>query len=339
MKKRAWLYAILIAVSGTLVTWLFLLENEGTTRPQLYDFTVEDTASVDRITIRDKRPMETVLTRTRDGWRVNGGYLARPDAIEILLETLKRQEMRSFAPEKAKKRVLNMMSTRGTEVIVEAEGEVVKHFYVGGNAPDLLGTYMMIRGSDGPYQVHIPGFNGFLNTRYFADPNMWRNRTLVSIDAENIERISLEYHHDPEAGYAIRQSPVGTVHVTSWPAGEKLVFDTAAVLGYLQEFRQTYFEGLITPRDRIWDKKDSILTSQPVFTLRVDGKDDRDTKLVAYYKSVLSRTTNTNEPLQYDQDRYYALLNGEDFILIQNYGMRKMLRERSYFQNTPVVKK
>ena len=200
MKKRAWLYAILIAVSGTLVTWLFLLENEGTTRPQLYDFTVEDTASVDRITIRDKRPMETVLTRTRDGWRVNGGYLARPDAIEILLETLKRQEMRSFAPEKAKKRVLNMMSTRGTEVIVEAEGEVVKHFYVGGNAPDLLGTYMMIRGSDGPYQVHIPGFNGFLNTRYFADPNMWRNRTLVSIDAENIERISLEYHHDPEAG-------------------------------------------------------------------------------------------------------------------------------------------
>lgn len=340
MKNRIWLYVVLIAVLGALVIWFALFDDENTTRPQLYDFTVEDTSAVDRIVIKDKRPMVTVLTRSEDGWLVNDQYPVRPDAMEVLLETLKRQEMRSFAPEKAKQRVMNQMSTRGVEVIVESDGEQIKHFYVGGNAPDLLGTYMMIDGSDGPYLVHIPGFNGFLNTRYFADPALWRDRSIVGISAERIESVSLQYHREPEMGFRVEQPEVGVVNVVTVPGEQPINFDSTAALGYLQEFRRIYFEGLITPDDRIWEKKDSILNSQPVFTLRVDGEGDRDTELVAYYKSALPGTVNADgNPRAYDLDRLYALLNGTEFILIQNYALRKVLRDRSYFEQSAVVKK
>ncbi|MCE2495550.1 MAG: DUF4340 domain-containing protein [Flavobacteriales bacterium] len=340
MKNRIWLYVVLIALLGGLVLWMAYFQNENTTRPQLYNFTVEDTSAVYRIVIKDKRPMETVLTRTADGWMVNGEHHVRPDAMEVLLETLKRQEMRSFAPEMAKERVMNQMSSRGVEVIVESNGESVKHFYVGGNAPDLLGTYMMIDGSDGPYLVHIPGFNGFLNTRYFADPALWRDRSIVGVSPERIESVSIQYHREPEMGFRVEQPEVGVVKVVTMPGEQAMSFDSTAALGYLQEFRRIYFEGLITEDDRIWEKKDSILNSEPVFTLRVDGEGGRDTELVAYYKSAPPGTTNSDgNPRAYDLDRFYALLNGKDFILIQNYALRKILRDRSYFEGSAVVKK
>lgn len=340
MKNRLGLYVVIALILGAVVVYLTMFKDENTTRPQLYDFTVQDTAAVDRIVIKDKRPKETVLVRTEDGWMVDGQYPVRPDAMEVLMETLKRQEMRSFAPEKAKERVMNMMSTRGVEVIVESDGDAVKHFYVGGNAPDLLGTYMMIKGSDGPYLVHIPGFNGFLNTRYFADPMLWRDRSIVGISADRIESLSLQYHREPEAGFAIEQSSVGTVAVRSWPGNEPILFDSAAALGYLSEFGQIYFEGLITEEDRIWAKKDSILGSEPVFTLRIEGAGDRDTELVAYYKKALPGTVNEDgTPRSYDLDRFYALLNGQDFILIQNYALRRILRSRNYFKGEALVSK
>ena len=333
MKNKNGIYALILLILAALVVWFTYFKNENTTRPQLYDFSIKDTASIDRIIIQNKRPQKTVLTKNQEGWLVNDSYPVRPDAMRTILETLYRQEMRTFTPEAAKERIVNMMSTQGTEVIVEGDGKEMIHFFVGGNAPDMLGTYMMIKGSDGPYAVHIPGFNGFLSSRYFSDPVQWRDRTLVSAAASKITEVTLVYTNAPESSFKIQRSDDGKVQVTNPNSNEPIAFNEDAVLGYLEEFKRVYFEGVISPEDRIWPKRDSIILSVPVFTLRVDQKDGKTWKIEAFNKSALAGEVDAQgNTLQYDRDRYYALLNDTDFILIQNYALRKILRSSAYFE-------
>ena len=333
MKNKNLVYAVILLALVALVVWFSFFKNENTTRPQLYNFSVLDTASIVQITIQNKRPQKTVLTKTEEGWKVSGQYFVRPDAMRTLLETLYRQEMRTFTPEAAKERIVNMMSTQGTEVIVESFEGTMLHFFVGGNAPDMLGTYMMIKGSDGPYAVHIPGFNGFLSSRYFSDPAQWRDRTLISAPAAKITEVTLNYAEAPQSSFRITKDDSGVISVVNPITGADLPFNEEAVLGYLEDFKRIYFEGVISSEDRIWPKRDSIVNSIPIFTLRVDQKNGKTWAFQAFNKSAQDGETSKEGNLQsYDRDRYYALLNDTDFVLIQNYALRRILREASYFE-------
>ena len=97
-KKTLWMLLPLIAA---LVWWLNQTDDRGMGElsEESYAFGIEDTASVDRIVISNKVPQRVKLYRNKQGvWQLNGRPI-RKDAMEVLMETLKRMTMRNFVPE------------------------------------------------------------------------------------------------------------------------------------------------------------------------------------------------------------------------------------------------
>jgi hypothetical protein len=300
-------------------------------REQNYDFAYTDTAAVDRIVIWDKTPDTVVLTREKSGWKVNGAYAARPDAVEVILETLHRMALRNFPQKSALPAIVEAMSTYGKEVTVYANGEEVKHFYVGTETPDMLGTYMMLHGADQPYAVYIPGFNGYLSSRFFTREDLWRDRTVFGVDHREVREVRMRYFDSTAASVALTRGSDGSYAVYPLLANGSKGAPLAnprdlSVQAAFAAFRTLMYEGMIIPTDKIFSKQDSLRKSQPAFELYLRSK-DQDWTLTAYHvPGDPEAVPYEGAPAsRFDPDRFYAFLSDGRFVLIQRHGFQSAL--------------
>lgn len=207
MSKKNIFYLIVFVVLLVIAGWLVNSSNSGSTieRKMDYSFKVQDTASIDKIIIKDKKPTQVTLTKDKKGtWYVNNDFKARQDAMGTLLETLYRMELSNFINERTKTIVIKRMAVYGKEVQLFKNGKHFKTFYVGTDAPSEMATYMMNKGADAPYAVHMPGFNGFLSTRFFTQPELWRSRDLTDMDPRNIREVEMYYPDSAGASFKLR---------------------------------------------------------------------------------------------------------------------------------------
>jgi hypothetical protein len=134
-----------------------------------YDFAVPDTSSITKVVLRDKKPSSVTLERTAKGWVVDSVYPVRKDAIEVLLKTLSEVRLKNFVTESAVPEIEQRMTVYGKWVEVFVGEQRVKHYIVGTETPDMLGTYYKMVGAELPFSVYIQGFNGYLSTRFLQN--------------------------------------------------------------------------------------------------------------------------------------------------------------------------
>lgn len=331
MKKKTGLYIIGFGVLAFLAFWLIKQNRGSGTVAKLakeYDFKIQDTAAIDRIVIADKTPAEVDLQRTSNGWKMDGKKTVRNDAIEVLMETFYRQELRNFVPEQSKPNVLKSINVTGREVKVYQKGKLVKHFFVGGDTPDQNGTYMMMKDASQPYTVHIQGFNGYLSTRFFANRELWLDRTIFGFDNIDIKKASVTYTDRPDLSFEVQVKDLENISVLNGYGQVVPNINILAAQYFLASFRSTKFEGLIVPSDIAFGQQDSIKKYQaPAFTIKATNKKDATLTLTAYYIPAAEETFDSDgTPMVWDPDRLYAFLSDGRFVLIQYYGMGAMLR-------------
>jgi hypothetical protein len=97
----------------------------------------------------------------------------------------------------------------------------------------------------------------------------------------------------------------------------------------LQGVAKANFEGMIVETDEIWPKKDSIVSSTPVFTLKVTRADGQETTLSGYHiKAADGILDAAGNPMQWDADRMYGYISDGRFTLIQYFGLSRVLKSR-----------
>jgi hypothetical protein len=327
-------FIVLLAVAG----WLITAEGDSNSTISLegqdrYAFTISDTASVDKIIIKDKSPSEVVLSRSKGGWLVNGEFKARKGAMLTLLGTLSRMEMRNFIEEKMQQTVIRRMSVYGREVQIFKNGELYRVFYVGTESQDEMATYMMIKGSDQPFAVHIPGFNGFLSSRFFTQPYLWKSRDIISINKSAIKEIEMLYPDSAEASFKVNRFSGDSVYVTNLSTGEVLKNRNRVNTNlFLSAFRNLKYEGAIIPSDPIYERRDSLLSNQPLFRLTITDINGKKTSLSGYRIKGPLEQYDPDVPLkEYDPDRMHGFINNEQMVLIQYVGLKNVLKTYSYF--------
>ncbi|MDZ7847739.1 MAG: hypothetical protein U5L96_13780 [Owenweeksia sp.] len=103
MKRNILIYLLMILLLGGVAWWLLSDKNKTTTLEDLkeeYSFSISDTSAIDKIVLANKTPSKVTLVRGEKGWLVDGQYPAREGAVNTLLETLHRMEMRNFVAER-----------------------------------------------------------------------------------------------------------------------------------------------------------------------------------------------------------------------------------------------
>ena len=345
--------ALLVVIAGVLIWNNRYL---STVRGDDADFMVWDTASVTKFYLADRDEHESLLERQDDGtWMLNGTYKAHPKQVQNFLTTLYKVRIKMPVSVASHDNIVKMMASGSTKVEVyqnvprinlfnriklfyhEARTKV---FYVGDATKDSSGTFMLKEGAEKAYIVHIPGFRGFITTRFTAIPDDWRHHGVFGAQIADIESVSVEFNREPQSSFRVSNIGRHQYELTRLADNSTLPYDTLKVINMLSSFSDLRFETLlnnILPQQKI----DSVVSSPFLHKVTLTTKDGKTSELITFEKLVVNKTIKELEGLvddhgnlldPIDHDRVYGLINdGKDFVLIQYYAFDKVLNPIEYY--------
>ena len=349
---------IIIAALLVVIAGLLIWNNRylSTIRGDDADFMVWDTASITKIYFADRFDHESLLERQDDGWMLNKTYKAHSKQIEYFLTTLYKVRVKMPVSRASHDHIVKQLAVNSTKVEVYQmvprinlfnriklfnHEKRTKVFYVGDATKDSSGTFMLKEGSDKAYIVYIPGFRGFISTRFTANPDDWRDHTVFNASLADIQSVTVEFNRHPESSFRIDNTGRHQYTLTRLEDQTSLPYDTLKVINMLSSFNDLRFESLLNNLMNP-QRRDSILQSPYLHKITLTTKDGVTSQLTTFEKLVTNtaiqeiegRVDENGNPLDpIDHDRIYGLMNdGKDFVLLQYYIFDKVLHPVEYYE-------
>ena len=318
--KNNKIYLVLLIILVAVAVWFYFTEKNGTIKQELRDFAVEDTASVSKIFMVNKNNKSILLERVNEGtWQVDGKYIARKDAVDLILKTLKRIDIKSPVSKASFENVVRNLAATNTKVDIytDDEDKPFKTFYIGGPTQDQYGTYMMLENSSTPFITYIPGFSGYLSSRFFLDEYAWRDTRIFKYSFNQIKEVSLEIVDKPEKSY--RAVNNGNNSFSLFHLSDNSVvdnFDTVVVKQYLAMFKKVNYERIANEISE--RKRDSIFNSKPLYIIKLKDDQNKETTITTFTRPK-PESTDSIRLNEFDPDRMYARINDDNEVVIVQY--------------------
>lgn len=326
--QRIIIYLLVLIMLGAGVYFLVFRDKGNAFGDTEAAFNIKDTSDVGKIFLARTNGETITATRTDSGWVINNGqYEARESMLKSLMRTLKLQQPSYPVPEYMHNSVVKSMAGSSVKVeLYNRKGEHITTFYVGSEALNFKGTFMIQEHAKTAYIVQIPGFNGYLTPVYSTDIDDWRDRTVIDLPADDIVSVSVKYMGEPLNSFTINQDS-GKVAVTVEPgiAGSNPLNERRAKV-YLKYFTEIYCEGFLNGMVGL----DSTIASMPKFcTMDIVGKNNFHQYIEMFRAPLSKRSKNlaTAKEGGYDIDRFYGVMNGgKDTALLQANTFEKLFR-------------
>lgn len=343
MKKNQGLVILLVLiVLAGIALWVKNTKGKSSTlNEESRQFKVEDTASINKIILSDKKGNTVTLERTKNGWMVNKTYHARPDAIQTLLYTIRMVDVKYPVPKSMKAGVLRTMAGFATQVKIYAHNKLIKQYYVGHNTQDYEGTFMLLtnlddnKNYDEPFICHIPGFTGYLTVRYFTNPEEWRSKLVIHVTPPEINYVEYKNLEKPDSSFKIIILNTNEFAVFNGQ-GQQINAHSLKVKQYLAYLQNLNANALLTHSEK--HLVDSIARLRPFAELHLSYKNPPHTKIYQFYYKPSSPEINSKYGKEYTYDpdhlyiRYQAWETNEiETALIQCYVFGKIFQNYSYF--------
>ena len=300
-------------------------------------FAWKNTEELQRIVLKSADGNKMELVKQQGGWKINGKYAPKADALQALLEVLQRVEYLYPVPKAAHDHVVRELLTESIVVeLYTTDQQPVKKYWVGGATLDGKGTYMLLerngKPASRPYITYIPGFRGYLTTRYQPDEAGWRSRQIFALQPEQIQEMRLIYPADSQRSFIIVQPRPGQFDLK--PITESFrIADTPThryIRQYLGVFENIHAEAFSPDNS----SKDSLKQTTPWCHFLVTDTTGKQTRLALYRMPVMKRTKSVQTDAtggEYDGDRFYFWLNDTDFGILQYYVWGKTFRKYNDF--------
>ncbi|MCX7728892.1 MAG: DUF4340 domain-containing protein [Bacteroidia bacterium] len=343
MKKNQGIIATLILVVLVLVAlWVKKYKDKSSTlNEEAKNFKVEDTTSITKIILSDKRGNVVTLEKIKNTWKVNNKYIARNDAIQTLLYTIKMVEVKYPVPKSMRAGVLRTMAGFATKVQIYSENTLIKQYYVGHNTQDYEGTYMLLtnidedKNYDEPFICHIPGFTGFLTVRYFTNEQDWRSRLVINVTPPELNYVEYQNFEKPDSSFKI--DIVNTNNMIVYDGKNRPIkSDMLKVKQYLAYLQNLNANTILTHTSK--KLVDSIAHIRPFAVLNLSYKNPQQIKSYSFYYKPSTPDINSKygKDYVYDPDhlfvRYPSIETNEtETALIQYYVFGKIFQNYSYF--------
>ncbi len=298
------------------------------------NFAVKDVETIDSIFLANRSGEYVLLRKKNDNiWTVNNAFNAAPDKIERLLKTIRKIEAKNPVGQEAQKRVVANLATTGRKVEVFQNGKKTITYYVGGTTADETGTFMYIEGSTIPFVVHIPGFVGYLSSRYSVNIIDWRDKAIFDTPLNKFSSVSVTYPDSAAKSFKINRK-AGNVFVVSQNGLPAKNTNQTIVKPYVAQFAKVTYETYLSGYSKSYI--DSLKEATPKCIIEIKRTDGTSAKLTIYYKPVTVDTKsiydNEGNLLVYDTDNYFAFIEGNpELITVQDYIFRHIFKNYQYF--------
>ena len=335
--RKTILYLVVLGILGFAIYYFLISNNDTSYNTAEAGFTVKDTGNIGRIFLVSNDGEAITLDRTDSGWVVNKKYKALASTLDLLMTTMYQQAPLYPVTKAAYEDVVKTLSTDGTKIeLYGRDGKKIKVFYVGGVALNNTGTNMLMDGAKMPYVVQVPGFVGYLSSRYTTKLTDWRDRTVFNIPQSEIKSISMHYDSKPGNSFLVtRENDSFTVK----PEDDKLVKGAPGQNSRRAKIYATYFsdvncEGYL---NGLPDMDTTLRTAPKQSTIDIIGLHGQHQHADIYWMAINKRSKNVantpvDVPEDYDADRLYAVINNSrDTVMIQQYAFRNIFRKAGEF--------
>ena len=194
MKQLLYQIIIITILISLIIIGVKQNNNNSTIRTDKRNFSIEDTLDINKIELTNRNLESIVLQRTPQQWILNDSLVANQYSVDLLLKTIKEMRIKNPVARSALTNIIKRMAVQNTKVTIYSNKGDIKTLFVGGETADQLGTFMMIEGAKEPYVIHIPGFNGYLSSRFNCKEDLWRDKKLFNNNSNiyyNIQDLSL----------------------------------------------------------------------------------------------------------------------------------------------------
>lgn len=339
--KNSIKYILLVIVIAGLGYYATTLKSKTDDTPtEAYtDFEVKDTASVYTIKISDTEENEIKLSRKEGSnfWFINDSeFKARPEKINLILETFHRIKIKQDIPEQGIDNVLTTLSVRHKKVEIYKKGEDTpfKTWYIGNPTADHMGTYMLLKKgnkkSTTPFITYKPGVYGSLDVRFFTSFQEWRYTGVFTEQASEIKSVNVKFGNNDPDSYTIKNlgNKVALYDNLNQPVS---AFDSSQVKHYLTHFKNLHFETAdlsLKPSEQ-----DSIFALQSTYEVTLKTNQGKETNVQVWkIKMPSGYTDDEGNTLTFNPDRAWARINGMDEVVkIQYYTWDVVFKPLPYF--------
>ncbi len=321
MKKSIITLLLIIGI----IAYFFINQSNNTIDVELRDFAIEDTSSITKIYLADRRGNEATVERTDKGWMVDGEYAVRKDALKTALSTIKNIAVKHPVSDVMHNRIIKNLATSAVkvEIYTDNPNKAYKTYYVGGENADMIGSFMLIENSSRAFVVYIPGFTGFLAPRYNIDGStvkteLWRNRSIFSYNKGSVQSVKVIYHEDSTKNYNISKKEQEYIIESK---NKVAAMDYILGDAYFDIFKSVNCEGYLNNMSY----KDSVINSAPFRSVTVTNTNGDAQTLVAYHKAPEREEyqDSDGQKRKYDVDRMFGKKDN-DLVLIQFYTFDKI---------------
>lgn len=332
MMKKNLRYLFLFLLLSFITGYLIYNNSKSTIRKELSDFAVSDTAGIDKIFMADKKGKQLLLERKATGWILNGKIEARQDLVNLLLYTMKSLEVRSPVGKNLYNNTMKLLATNGIKVEIYSKQELIKTYYVGHPTMDNLGTFMYLEGSSVPFIMFIPGFNGYLTTRYNTNEKDWRSKNIFSLNPRSINEIKVTDNNYVDSSFTLLLKD-STYTIQTFNGKSLRMIDFNKVYTYLSAFANAKYE--VVFEDMASTFKDSLMKAGPYKIIQVKTITGQ-TKQVSLYRKKFTGESMAPEDddviYPFDPDRFYLSVAGEnEWYICQYLNWGKLLKTHAYF--------
>ena len=311
MPKKQLFYLALIILMAALI-WLLSSDSKSTISLE-NNFAISDTASVNKIFIADRNGTTITLNRNEKNWVINNKYRVRKDAIKTILTTINQIRIQRPVSKNMFDNVIKNLATTGVKIEIYTNQDTPNKTYtIGSSTSNHLGSYMFLAGSQTPFIVHIPSFNGFLSPRYGIQGNKisekgWRTTNIFSFKTEKISRVIVNHIQEPEKSFTLTTASMILLN----NLGNEVSLNQENALQFLNAFKLLNCESFKDNKER---KESATLLHELIV-----NNDTLRTYSIGNGKLIKDKEDN------FTVKRMHATLNNGELMLIQDYVFNKVL--------------
>jgi len=334
MKRKVSL--LLFVLLGILAAYLLVTRNNGTIKHKLCDFAISDTSCITKMIFTSYKDHVVTLERTSNGWIANDKYPAREELVRLILKTLNQIEVKEPVSKINRETILQNLTENSTRVEINMHNNANKVFYIGETSSDMRNTCAVFENASDPFYVEIPGFNQPLSMLFSIPIQEWKTQMVFHYNIPEIASITFENHLQSQQSFSI-EIKNGEIKIFSYPQKQQLILgDTLAAQNYVLQLRRKDFSKYIT--DMTQAQQDSVKSSQPIYTLTIQTKNDHKKQIKIFTKPGWGKTDAFGEPLISDPDLFCMLIDNQELVYAKYIAFDPLFKGLSTFiKNKPAL--
>ncbi len=299
----------LLLILGGLITLLtllpFLREDSGLSIDKR-QFTLDSQTVITDVVLTSKE-FKNTLSYVQGEWQINDSYELDPNMRDVFFSVLSQMEIRKAWPQTQSDSLTQLIKTTGTEVSILNNNELIKHYFIGGNAGSQV-SYLMDEEENG-YVLHIPGYRSYVAGIFQVPTSDWRSRRAFTAQFLNLNSLKIEYPNESiEFRYKDSFFEIVDVHA-----------DSTQLITSLENLLFLQTEQYLAPQEHTNYKVDSTVNQPPLANISA-------TTLAGNTETIIFFNTPNS------QSFYLGLTSDSTYCLFNKNRINNILVKKSDFE-------